>query len=63
MTQVSILFLFSSLEERLVKVLFGDARKYALVAQTAITADIYLAALYQSFPCEVARYFRSPEPL
>ena len=63
MTQELILFLFRSLEERLVKVFFGDARKYALVAQTAITADIYLAALYQSFPGEVARYFRSSEPL
>jgi hypothetical protein len=51
------------LDERLLKVFFQDSHKFALIAQTPITIDIYLTALYRSYPDEVAPYLRNPEPL
>lgn len=62
-TQESLLFIFRSLDERLLRAFFRDSRKFALIAQTPITVDIYLTALYRSFPDEVAPYLRNPEPL
>jgi hypothetical protein len=63
MTEDFIPTLYRCLEERLIRVLFQDASRYARVAQTSITADIYLAALYHSYENEVGRYFRDSEPL
>ncbi len=61
--QQHILFLLQGLSQRLIRVLVEDSRKFALVAQSPITIELYLAALYQAFPDEVARYFQSSEPL
>lgn len=62
-TQESLLFIFQSLDERLLRAFFEDSRKFALIVQTPITIEIYLTALYRSFPDEVALYLRNPEPL
>jgi hypothetical protein len=55
--------LLKSLEDRLVWILVNDSRQFALAAQSPITAEIYLAALYRSFPDEISLYFRDPAPL
>jgi len=61
--QLSVRELLQSLSERLLAVLMGDARKFALSSNGPITIEIYLAALYRSFPDEVGAFFSSREPL
>ena len=52
-----------TLGDRLLKVLTQDAPKCASASSQPITVEIYLAALYRSFPDETASFFYQTEPL
>lgn len=55
--------LLSGLNEKLLRTLISGARKFALVAGRPMTVEIYLAALFQSFPEEVGAFFTHIQPL
>jgi hypothetical protein len=53
----------NGLNEKLLRTLIDGARKFALVAACPMTVEIYLAALFQSFPGEVGSFFSEKEAL
>ena len=59
----AIASLLSGLNEKLLRTLIEGARKFALVAACPMTVEIYLAALFQSFPDEVGSFFSEKEAL
>jgi hypothetical protein len=59
----SALQLFQSLEERLLRALMHDSSKFARIAASQITVEIYLAALFQLYPNEISPHIENVEPL
>lgn len=53
----------SGLNEKLLRTLISGARKFAFVAGCPMTVEIYLAALFQSFPEEVGAFFTHMQTL
>jgi len=55
--------LFWKLDEQLLRILLQHSSKFARVAHSPITVELFLAALYASAPEEVSAYFEDVAPL
>jgi hypothetical protein len=55
--------LINHLNERLLRVLTRDSFSLATASESPITVEMFLVALFQSFPDEVGSFFHQREPL